>query len=139
MSPLLRGLLYVVALAIVTWLIWSWTRGAQRRRFRKVFPKGNAAGDWDAAEAAFLGLVERAYRLPRNSARNLPREVTPMAIYLTLYPEHCIYDERENERFLDLLRDHLPAQALPKEPLASPLGELARAFTQAKAEATHTL
>lgn len=138
MSPLLRGLVYLLALAVVTWLIWTWTRGAQRRRFRRAFPKGSAE-NWSAEEAAFLELVERAYRLPRGSAKDLPREVTPMTLYLTLYPEHCIYDERENERFLDLLRDHLPAQALPKEPLASPLGELARAFTQAKAEATHTL
>ena len=33
-----RTILYVLALAAVTLVIWHWNRGAQRRRFRRAFP-----------------------------------------------------------------------------------------------------
>ena len=73
-----RIVFYVVALAVVTALIWRWNRGAQARRFRRAYPAPNPA--WGEADADFLRVFETAFALRRGSARNLPPEATPMAI-----------------------------------------------------------
>ncbi len=118
-----RTILYVLALAAVTLVIWHWNRGAQRRRFRRAFPHP-AEPAWPAADGAFLDAFERAFALPRGAARNLPRDVTAMGVYLILYPEHCIYDDSEPTRFAAALRGRL-GKATPPDALTLPLGDLA--------------
>lgn len=122
-----RIVFYVVALAVVTALIWRWNRGAQARRFRRAYPAPNPA--WGEADADFLGAFETAFALRRGSARNLPPEATPMAVYLVLYPEHCIYDDSELTRFLGALGRRLGQAG--EEALGRPLGELARRWRAA--------
>lgn len=128
MSLALRSVVYLGALLLLTALIWGWTRGAQRRRFRRAFPHPDPT--WEAEDGPFLALLERTYRLPKGAARHLPKTLAPINLYLTLYPEHCIYDERENERFVDFLRERIPRQTLPKDPLTHPLAELAALWRQ---------
>lgn len=97
---ILRITIYILAASVCTLLIWLWNHGSQRRRFAKAY---RTVYPWPEASAAFLGIVETAYGLRRGSGTRLPPESTPMALYLTLYPEHCIYDAGENERLLRLL------------------------------------
>lgn len=123
-----RIVFYVVALAVVTALIWRWNRGAQVRRFRQAYPAPNPA--WGEADADFLGTFEAAFALRRGMARNLPPEATPMDVYLVLYPEHCIYDDSELTRLLGALRRRF-GEAVGEEALARPLGELARQWRAA--------
>ncbi len=94
---ILRILFYLAGLACCTLLIWHWNCGAQRRRY---FRACRTPQPWTPEDAPFLALIEKAYGLPKGAARNLPHDWTPMRIYLTLYPEHCIYDQCENEHFL---------------------------------------
>lgn len=122
-----RIVFYVVALAVVTALIWRWNRGAQVRRFRQAYPAPNPA--WGEADADFLGTFEAAFALRRGMARNLPQEATPMDVYLVLYPEHCIYDDSELTRLLGALRRRFGE--VGEEALARPLGELARQWRAA--------
>ncbi len=93
---MMRWALYLLGLILTTALIWYWNRGAQRRRFRKAFPRPNPL--WTEDEAPFLRSFERAFRLPHHWANHLSPELTPMEVYLTLYPEHCIYDASELTR-----------------------------------------
>lgn len=122
-----RIVFYVVALAVVTALIWRWNRGAQVRRFRQAYPAPNPA--WGEVDADFLGTFEAAFALRRGMARNLPQEATPMDVYLVLYPEHCIYDDSELTRLLGALRRRFGEAG--EEALARPLGELARQWRAA--------
>lgn len=98
------------AVTVATLLIWWWNRGACKRRFDRAFPKTEDAF-WTTEHAPFLKIVERAYRLPEHWAKRISPSVTPMALYLTLYPSHCIYDAHENERFLSefaiLMHNHM--------------------------------
>lgn len=110
-------------LALVTWLIWQWNRGAQRRRFRKAFP-GPRNPVWQEEDEAFLRAFESAYRLRPGMAEALPPDATPMSVYLVLYPEHCIYDDCEPARFRAKLADRLGPQS--EDVLTTPLGVLAK-------------
>ncbi len=124
---------FVLGLAICTGVIFHWNRGAQRRRFAKAFPA--EPQPWRAEDEPFLAGIEKAYRLRRGTAKRLPPTVSPMALYLTLYPTHCIYDTGECERCLTFLRQRL-GQALSRDALAEPLGELAARWHQADPAAT---
>lgn len=130
-----RTLLYLLALVAVTLIIWQWNRGAQRRRFRRAFP-ATPDPSWVPEDTPFLAAFERAFALRRGWAHRLPPAVTPMAVYLTLYPTHCVYDENEPTRLLRALRARL-GDTLPPDPLTVPLGELAtrwRAAPEAASE-----
>lgn len=118
-----------VAVSVATLLIWWWNRGTQRRRFHRAFPR-TFDPFWTIEHALFLAAVERAYRLPLHWARRLPPSSTPMGLYLTLYPEHCIYDACENEHFIKLLRLHLKTQ-IPPEPLTQTFETLAQCWQTA--------
>jgi len=111
--------LYALGLAVCTAAIWAWCAGARQRRFDRAFPLPVAP--W--APRPFVESVERAYRLRAGSGWRLPGDVTPMALYLTLYPSHCIYDMGENERFLRFLRAR--GAPTPGDLLTTPLKELA--------------
>ena len=124
----LTYLFYLVALAFLTWLIWRWNRGAQRRRFRRAYP-GPRDPAWQDADADFLEAFERAYRLRPGMAWALPPDATPMSVYLTLYPEHCIYDDCEPTRFRAALAARLGA--VPPDALTQPLAELAKRWRAA--------
>lgn len=129
MTPL-RIALSCLGTALCTLLILGWNRRAPARRFRRAF--GTAArADWPAAAAPFLAALAEAFRLPPAWMRALPPEATPMALYLTLYPEHCIYDESETVRFERALRERLGV--LPEGALTCPLKVLAERW-QAGAE-----
>lgn len=130
-----RVAVYGVALALVTFLIWRWNRGAQRRRFIRAFPAGRDAG-WSEADAPFLAVFERAFALKAGWAARVPPSVSPMAVYLALYPEHCIYDDNELARLQRALAARL-GKALPKDPLALPLGELAARWRAAPERNRH--
>ena len=113
-------ILCFAGLVLVTWLIWQWNRGAQRRRFRQAFPLQNPA--WQEEDEAFLRAFEEAYRLRPGMAASLPSEATPMSVYLVLYPEHCIYDDCEPARFRAQLTARLGPQS--DDVLTTPLGFL---------------
>lgn len=115
MSNWLYYLCCAAAVALLTFIVYRWNRGAQRRRFHKTFPK-SANPFWTMETALFLAAVEDAYRLPQGWAKRLPPTSTPMGLYLALYPEHCIYDDCENDRFVGALKRHLKTK-MPKEPL----------------------
>lgn len=117
-----RWLCWVLGLALCVGVVFFWNRGAQRRRFARAYPK--APQPWREEDAAFLEGVGVAFRLPRGAVHRLPPETSPMALYLTLYPEHCIYDTGECERCLRFLRARLGAE-LSRETLADPLRALA--------------
>lgn len=117
-----RWFFWALGLAVCVWAVYLWNRGAQRRRFVKAYPK--IPQPWGGGDEAFLRGVGAAFRLPRGVARRLPPETSPMALYLTLYPEHCIYDMGECERCLRFLRARLGAD-LPREALTEPLRALA--------------
>lgn len=129
MSNLLHYLICIAAVTLLTLLIWWWNRGAQRRRFNQAFPKTNHPY-WTTAHALFLGAIEDAYALPFGWAKRLPPDSTPMSLYLILYPEHCIYDDCENEHFLAALRRHIK-RGLPDEPLTQTFETLAERWLQA--------
>ncbi len=105
----IRVTLYVLGLLLCTLLIWVWNKGAQRRRFMRACPSRQP---WRDEDAAFLSIVETCYLLKRGTASHIPLQWTPMQLYLTLYPEHCIYDNLENEHFMKRL--HLSAADLDK-------------------------
>jgi HAMP domain-containing protein len=113
MSHWLHFVFCALFIAILTLIIWIWNRGAQRRRFNKTFPL-EADPFWTTKDATFLAAIEEAYALPFGWAKRLPHQSTPMGLYLVLYPEHCIYDDCENERFLSTLKFHLKLK-MPKE------------------------
>lgn len=117
-----RWMCWALGLALCVGAVYWWNRGAQRRRFVHAYP--NASQPWREADAAFLEGIGAAFRLPRGAARRLPPETSPMALYLALYPEHCIYDTGECERCLRFLRRRLGPD-LPREALAEPLRALA--------------
>ena len=120
-------ILCFAGLVLVTWLIWQWNRGAQRRRFRQAFPLQNPA--WQEEDEAFLRAFEEAYRLRPGMAASLPSEATPMSVYLVLYPEHCIYDDCEPARFRAQLTARLGPQS--DDVLTTPLGILAERWRTA--------
>lgn len=122
--------LSALAIALLTLIIWVWNRGTQRRRFNKTFPL-NADPYWKPEHACFLAAIEKAYALPFGWAKRLPHQSTPMGLYLILYPEHCIYDDCENEHFLHALRFHLKLK-MPKEPLTETFETLATAWLEAE-------
>lgn len=97
----IRWALGAVLLAASALVIAALARGAQRRRFLKAYGSAPHAG-WSPEDTPFLAAVAEAFRLPEGWAYALPPEATPMALYLTLYPEHSIYDELELERLLQL-------------------------------------
>ena len=119
-----------LAITLLTLLIWWWNRGAQRRRFHRVFPKNNHPF-WTVDEALFLALIEKAYHLPFGWAKRLPPSSTPMGLYLVLYPEHCIYDACENEQFVSALRRQLQSR-LPQEPLTQTFEMLVSLWHEAR-------
>lgn len=125
-----RILLYGAALAACTLLILFWTRGSQRRRFFKAYTIPNPA--WQPEDAPFLRLVEDCFLLKRNTAHHLPFSATPMELYLTLYPEHCIYDSGELEHFVIKLSRLIPK--LPEAPLTRSFRELADLLQPASAK-----
>lgn len=125
-----RILIYGAALAVCTLLILTWTRGSQRRRFFKAYKTPNP--DWQPEDAPFLRVVETCFLLKRDTAHRLPSEATPMALYLTLYPEHCIYDACELEHFTNELLRHVPK--LPDDHLTRSFRELADRFQTASAQ-----
>ncbi len=127
MTSILQWALYLLALAVTTWIIWYWNRGAQRRRFRKAYPEPTET-PWTTEEDAFLRCFETAYRLPRGWGKRLPKTATPMQVYLTLYPEHCIYDAGEITRLTAAFvarNISLP----PHELTTLPLGDLAQRYS----------
>ncbi len=121
-ADLQRYGLYLLGLLFVTWLIWFWNRGAQQRRFKKAFPQVSTSA-WSDDDTDFLTLFERAFRLKRGWAKRLSPETTPMQVYLTLYPEHCIYDAGELSRLTTALTKRIAT--LPPEPLSLSLRDLA--------------
>lgn len=125
-----RILIYLAALGACTLLILFWTRGSQRRRFFKAYKTPNP--DWQSADAPFLRVVEACFLLKRNTAHHLPSAATPMELYLTLYPEHCIYDSGELEHFIREL-DRL-APELPDDRLTRSFRELADLVKTASAK-----
>lgn len=125
-----RILIYGAALAVCTLLILAWTRGSQRRRFFKAYKTPNP--DWQPEDAPFLRVVEDGFRLKRSTAHHLPSAATPMELYLTLYPEHCIYDACELEHFIIALNRLAPR--LPEEPLTRSFRELADLVKTASAQ-----
>ena len=131
MSHLPHYLICIAAVSIITLVIWFWNRGAQRRRFNQHFPK-ECHPYWMTEHALFLAAIEDAYALPFGWAKRIPPQTTPMSLYLTLYPEHCIYDDCENERFHSALLCHLKT-ALPQEPLTQTFETLAERWLQADA------
>ncbi len=82
-----------------TLVIWFWVRRINLQRFNRAYPK-TYSHQWDASEYDFLHYVERCYHLKQNTALRLPPTTSPIDLYLTLYPEHCIYDANENQAFL---------------------------------------
>ena len=118
--------IYVGALIAATALIHLWNRGAQRRRFNRAYPKAKPY-PWPEADRPFLRALAKAFRLPKDATLRLTPKVTPMSLYLTLYPEHCIYDTGECERTLRLLRSRMGDKAT-RETLAEPLSTLAPLF-----------
>ncbi len=127
MTPLLRWPLYLLGLIFTTWLIWYWNRGAQRRRFNRAYPTTPHA--WSDEMLPFLSGFEDAFRLPRGWAKRVPLTASPMDIYLTLYPEHCIYDANETLRLTKLLHDR--GVTLPDTFLSLPLSDLAQRYLHA--------
>lgn len=125
-----RILTYAAALGLCTVLILAWTRGAQRRRFAKAYKVPNPA--WQPEDAPFLRLVEDCFLLKRNTAHCLPFDATPMELYLTLYPEHCIYDSCELEHFTGTLLRHI--SKLPDDHLTRHFRELADLLKPASAK-----
>lgn len=122
MTPL-RFILSCLGTALCALVILGWNRRTPARRFRRAF--GTAArADWPEAAAPFLAALAEAFRLPPAWMRALPPEATPMALYLTLYPAHCIYDESEMVRFERALRERLGV--LPEGALTCPLNVLAK-------------
>ena len=97
----LRWALGAVLLAASALVIAALARGAQRRRFLKTYGSAPHAG-WSPEDVPFLVAVAEAFRLPEGWACALPPEATPIALYLTLYPEHSIYDDLELKRLLQL-------------------------------------
>ena len=117
----MRWIVGAVLLAVSALVIAALARGAQRRRFLKAYGRTPHAG-WSAEEAPFLAAVAEAFRLPEAWVRALPPEATPMALYLTLYPEHSIYDDLELTRLLALFS---PREPRPEALLTTPRGDLA--------------
>lgn len=117
----MRWAVGAVVLAVSALVIAALARGVQRRRFLKVYGRApNAA--WSAEDAPFLAAVAAAFRLPEAWVHALPPEATPMALYLTLYPEHSIYDELELVHLLALFP---PNEPRPEALLDCPWRELA--------------
>ena len=116
-----RWIVGAVLLAVSALVIAALARGAQRRRFLKTYGRTPHAG-WSAEEAPFLAAVAEAFRLPEAWVRALPPEATPMALYLTLYPEHSIYDDLELTRLLALFS---PREPRPEALLTTPWRDLA--------------
>ena len=131
MNQILYYILCAIAVAVLTVIIWIWNRGAQRRRFDRTFPKADNPF-WMPQHAIFLATIEQAYALPFGWAKRLPHQSTPMGLYLVLYPEHCIYDDCENESFIHDLHFHLKLK-MPKEPLTETFETLAAAWLEADA------
>lgn len=121
---LTRLLIYLAFLGGCTLLILALFRHSFRHRFNRAFPRG-AGGPWAPEDEAFLDCVEKAYGLARGAAHRLPADCTPMALYLVLYPEHCIYDDRENETFLLALKRVIGAPRGQEDFLTMPLRTLA--------------
>lgn len=129
MNTILQFIIYGLLLAGLTLLIWIWNRGAQRRRFNRAFPKGVDAF-WTPEHQPLLTAIEDAYGLRRGWASRIPPTTTPMDLYLTLYPEHCIYDDCENERFLKALQTQFK-QSLSADILSQPIEQLAARWLEA--------
>jgi hypothetical protein len=129
MNDWLHFTIWAGVIALLTIVIWRWNRGAQRRRFHRTFPM-TPDPFWTTDHALFLAAIERDYALPFGWAKRLPHDSTPMGLYLALYPEHCIYDDCENERFVATLQRHLKLQ-MPKEPLTQTFETLANAWQSA--------
>ncbi|MBQ9694026.1 MAG: hypothetical protein IJV69_04645 [Kiritimatiellae bacterium] len=129
MNTWLNTLVCILAITLLTLLIWFWNRGTQRRRFNRTFPKTPHAF-WTPQTALFLAAIEKAYALPFGWAKRLPPQTTPMGLYLVLYPEHCIYDDCENERFIKALHFHLKLK-MPKDPLTQTFETLALCWQEA--------
>ena len=129
MNTILQFLIYGLLLAGLTFLIWIWNRGAQHRRFNRAFPK-NANAFWAPQHQSLLSAIEDAYALNHNWASRIPPTSTPMDLYLTLYPEHCIYDDCENERFLIALETQFK-QKLPSDVLSQTFEQLAARWQEA--------
>lgn len=117
----LRWALGAVLLAASALVIAALARGAQRRRFLKTYGSAPHVG-WSPEDVPFLAAVAEAFRLPEGWACALPPEATPMALYLTLYPEHSIYDDLELERLLQLFS---PSASRPEALLDCSWRELA--------------
>lgn len=84
---------------LVTLAIWYWTRGITLRRFKRAYPPLSPS-PWTPEDTPFLRHLERSYRLKPGLAQHLPPATSPIHLYLTLYPQHCIYDANENQAFL---------------------------------------
>ena len=108
-----------------TFAIWFWTRKINIRRFNQVFPK-TYNHHWDVSDYAFLRYVERCYHLKQNAALRIPPTTTAIDLYLTLYPEHCIYDANENQAFLRAFYPQGKEVPLYHELLTYPFQKLAQ-------------
>ncbi len=118
----------LVGLTVCVGVVFVWHRGAQWRRFAKAFPLRTEA--WPLEARPFLQGIQEAFRLPKSALSRLAPDLSPMALYLTLYPEHCIYDTGECERCLRFLRTRL-GDACTREMLAEPLKTLAERWLAA--------
>lgn len=123
-----RIVLYTLAMLSCAGIITVWNLNAQRRRFKKAYAQ-RASSAWKEADKPFLEALTKAFKLPKAWGVFVPPEATPMSLYLTLYPEHCIYDNCELGRFLRALRER--KVQLPDEPLSLSFSELARRWRDA--------
>ena len=129
-----RIVLYTLAMLACAGIITVWNLNAQRRRFKKAYAQQARAG-WREEDKPFLEALTKAYKLPGAWGVFVPPEATPMSLYLTLYPEHCIYDNCELERFLRALRER--EVQLPEEPLSLSFAELAKRWRDASSTVAH--
>ncbi len=117
----------VEILAIVLAMLW-WINGARLRRMRPYRKRDLAPEAW--ADDRFLRCLEKGFAVPPDLARRFRPDDTVMAIYLTLYPEHCTYDNLELKRLLREFRRVYAWTPADDAWVARPLGELFKAASK---------
>lgn len=107
---MLQFVIYPIFLGACAMIIFWWIHGMRKRCFNKAYAR-NPQPCWTIEDQPFLEYIEKSYLLPKGFATRLPETETPMGLYLTLYPEHCIYDANENLKFL---RSYYQGQEIPQ-------------------------
>lgn len=93
---------YILFLVAITGVMLWWISDARVRRMKPYRLRGSAAKAWaealpgqEEAVARFLLCLKNGFDVPKELADCFAPTDTVMSLYLTMYPEHCTYDDME--------------------------------------------